>query len=84
MIRLLGSLCIPIVPLPDGNGRVGRLIIFKKCLKHNIIPFIVDERHKLYYYRGLKGFENERGYLIDTCLSAQDMYSELLEYFAEE
>lgn len=71
-------------PFQDGNGRVGRLIIFKECLKHNIIPFIVDERHKLYYYRGLKEFENERGYLIDTCLSAQDVYKELLEYFAEE
>lgn len=71
-------------PFQNGNGRVGRLIIFKECLKYSIIPFIVDERHKLYYYRGLKEFENERGYLIDTCLSAQDMYSELLEYFAEE
>ena len=71
-------------PFQDGNGRVGRLIIFKECLKHNIIPFIVDERHKLYYYRGLKEFENERGYLIDTCLSAQDMYSKLLQYFTEE
>ena len=71
-------------PFQDGNGRVGRLIIFKECLKYNITPFIVDERHKLYYYRGLKEFENERGYLIDTCLSAQDMYSELLEYFTEK
>ena len=71
-------------PFQDGNGRVGRLIIFKECLKYNITPFIVDERHKLYYYRGLKEFENERGYLLDTCLSAQDMYIELLEYFTEE
>lgn len=71
-------------PFQDGNGRVGRLIVFKECLKHNIIPFIVEERHKLYYYRGLKEFENERGYLIDTCLSAQDKYGELLEYFAED
>lgn len=71
-------------PFQDGNGRVGRLIIFKECLKYNITPFIIDERHKLYYYRGLKEFENERGYLIDTCLSAQDMYIELLEYFTEE
>lgn len=71
-------------PFQDGNGRVGRLIIFKECLKYSIIPFIVDERHKLYYYRGLKEFENERGYLIDTCLSAQDMYIELLKYFTEE
>lgn len=71
-------------PFQDGNGRVGRLIIFKECLKYNITPFIIDERHKLYYYRGLKEFENERRYLMDTCLSAQDMYIELLEYFTEE
>lgn len=68
-------------PFQDGNGRVGRLIMFKECLKHNIVPFIIDERHKLYYYRGLKEFDNERGYLIDTCLSAQDSYKEMLDYF---
>lgn len=71
-------------PFQDGNGRVGRLIIFKECLKYNIVPFIIDEKHKLYYYRGLKEFETEKGYLIDTCLSAQDAYSEMLEYFSEE
>lgn len=71
-------------PFQDGNGRVGRLIIFKECLKYNIVPFIIDEQHKLYYYRGLKEFENERGYLIDTCLSAQDIYKKLLEYFKED
>lgn len=71
-------------PFQDGNGRVGRLIIFKECLKHGIVPFIIDERHKLYYYRGLKEFESERGYLTDTCLSAQDVYKEMLEYFSEE
>lgn len=70
-------------PFQDGNGRVGRLIIFKECLKYNIVPFIIDEPHKLYYYRGLKEFEKEKGYLIDTCLSAQDIYKELLEYFRE-
>lgn len=70
-------------PFQDGNGRVGRLIIFKECLKHNIVPFIIDERHKLYYYRGLKEFESERGYLLDTCLSAQDVYKEMLGYFLE-
>lgn len=68
-------------PFQDGNGRVGRLLMFKECLKYNIIPFIIDERHKLYYYRGLKEFETEEGYLIDTCLSAQDIYKELLQYF---
>lgn len=71
-------------PFQDGNGRVGRLIIFKECLKHNIVPFIIDEKHKLYYYRGLKEFEIEKGYLTDTCLSAQDTYKEMLEYFSEE
>lgn len=71
-------------PFQDGNGRVGRLIIFKECLKYNIIPFIIDERYKMYYYRGLKEFENEKGFLTDTCLSAQDAYKELLEYFTGE
>jgi len=70
-------------PFQNGNGRVGRLILFKECLKYHITPFIIDERHKLYYYRGLKEFENEKGYLTDTCLSAQDAYKELLEYFSE-
>lgn len=68
-------------PFQDGNGRVGRLIMFKECLKHNIVPFIIDETYKLYYYRGLKEFDVERGYLIDTCLSAQDRYKVLLDYF---
>lgn len=60
------------------------MIIFKECLKYNIIPFIIDERYKMYYYRGLKEFENEKGFLTDTCLSAQDAYKELLEYFTGE
>jgi Fic family protein len=68
-------------PFQDGNGRVGRLIIFKECLKHDIIPFIIDEEHKNYYYRGLKEFKDTPGYLIDTCLSAQDRYKECLAYF---
>ena len=71
-------------PFQDGNGRVGRLIMFKECLKYNIIPFIIGERHKLYYYRGLKEFETEKGFLMDTCLSAQDAYKEMLAYFMEE
>lgn len=71
-------------PFQDGNGRVGRLIIFKECLKNNIVPFIIDEEHKLYYYRGLKEFKNESGYFVDTCLSAQDKYKELLNYFGVE
>ncbi len=68
-------------PFQDGNGRVGRLILFKECLRYHIVPFIIDERHKLFYYRGLKEFENERGYLTDTCLSAQDVYKEWIKYF---
>lgn len=68
-------------PFQDGNGRVGRLIMFKECLKHNIIPFIIDEEHKLYYYRGLKEWETEKGYLRDTCLSAQDDFCRIIKYF---
>jgi Fic family protein len=68
-------------PFQDGNGRVGRLIMFQECLKNNIIPFIIDDSHKQFYYRGLKEFENIRGYLIDTCLSARDTYTEWVRYF---
>ena len=68
-------------PFQDGNGRVGRLIVFKECLKHNIVPFIIDEEHKLFYYRGLKEWNTERGYLIDTCLSAQDKFKVILKKF---
>lgn len=68
-------------PFQDGNGRVGRLIIFKECLHYNIIPFIITDDLKLFYYRGLKEWNNEKGYLIDTCLTAQDRYKKYLEYF---
>ena len=68
-------------PFQDGNGRVGRLIIFKECLKYNIVPFIIDEEHKLFYYRGLKEWDSERGYLIDTCLSTQDKFKAILKKF---
>lgn len=68
-------------PFQDGNGRVGRLIMFKECLKHDIVPFVVDDTHKMFYYRGLKEYEEEKGYLTDTCLSAQDKYKEWLDYF---
>jgi Fic family protein len=68
-------------PFQDGNGRTGRLIIFKECLKHDLIPFIIDEEHKNYYYRGLREYKDTPGYLIDTCLSAQDRYKEHLAYF---
>ena len=68
-------------PFQDGNGRVGRLIMFKECLANNIVPFIIDEDHKLFYYRGLKERKNDKGYLTDTCLSCQDKYKEWLKYF---
>ena len=68
-------------PFQDGNGRVGRMIMFKECLKHSIIPFIIQNDIKQYYYRGLSEFESEKGYLIDTCLSAQDKYKEMVEKF---
>ena len=71
-------------PFKDGNGRVGRLIMFKECLKHNVIPFIIDENHKLFYYRDLKEYETEKGYLIDTCLSAQDDFRKILDFFEIE
>ncbi len=68
-------------PFQDGNGRVGRLLLFKECLRNNIVPFIIDEELKLYYYRGLKEWEHERGYLRDTCLAAQDKFKKYLDYF---
>ena len=68
-------------PFQDGNGRVGRLILFKECLKNDIVPFIIDEDLKLFYYRGLHEWNTERGYLIDICLSAQDKFKKYLDYF---
>ena len=68
-------------PFQDGNGRVGRLIMFKECLKYNIVPFIIDESLKMYYYRGLMEWNKERGYLRDTCLTAQNQYKRYLDYF---
>ncbi len=68
-------------PFQDGNGRVGRLILFKECLKHNIVPFIISEDLKLFYYRGLKEWGRENGYLSDTMLTAQDRFKKYLDYF---
>lgn len=68
-------------PFQDGNGRVGRIIMFKECLKNGILPFIIDHEHKLFYYRGLKEFKKEKGYLMDMCLSAQDKYEVMTSYF---
>lgn len=68
-------------PFQDGNGRVGRLVMFKECLKHNIVPFIITEELKMFYYRGIKEWKDERVYLKDTCLTAQDAMKESLNYF---
>ena len=68
-------------PFQDGNGRVGRLIMFMECLKNNIVPFIIDEELKMFYYRGLSKWNNEKGYLTDTCLAAQDKFKKYLDYF---
>lgn len=68
-------------PFQDGNGRIGRLIIFKECLAHHIVPFIITEELKMYYHRGLDRWEEVRGYLLDTCLTAQDRYRAILDYF---
>lgn len=71
-------------PFQDGNGRVGRLILFKECLRLNIIPFIIDEDLKMFYYRGLKEWRNEPGFLTDTCLLAQDKFKKVLDYYRIE
>ena len=68
-------------PFQDGNGRVGRLIMFKECLKHNIVPFIITEELKMYYYRGIKNWKAERGFLRDTCFTGQDAMKATLDYF---
>lgn len=68
-------------PFQDGNGRVGRLIMFKECLRNGITPFIIEDNLKDFYYRGLKEWTNEKGYLIDTCLTAQDRFKKYLDYF---
>lgn len=71
-------------PFQDGNGRVGRLIMFKECLKNNIVPFIIEDNLKMFYYRGLKEWNNEKGYLTDTCLTTQNKYKAYLDYFRIE
>ncbi len=68
-------------PFQDGNGRVGRLILFKECLRHDIVPFIIEDDMKMFYYRGLREWKNERGYLRDTCLAAQDRFKVYLDYY---
>ncbi len=68
-------------PFQDGNGRVGRLIMFKECLRHNVVPFIIYDDMKMFYYRGLREWKSEKGFLRDTCLSAQDRFKQYLDYF---
>lgn len=68
-------------PFQDGNGRVGRLILFKECLRFGFVPFIITDDLKLFYYRGLHEWTPIKGYLLDTCLTAQDNYKALLDYF---
>lgn len=68
-------------PFQDGNGRVGRLLLFKECLRNHIVPFIITDELKMFYYRGLQNWKTERGYLRDTCLTAQDEFKRLLDYF---
>ena len=73
-------------PFQDGNGRIGRIIMFRECLKNNIIPFYIEDRNKAYYIRGMREYQlnNEKGYLIDTCLNSQDNYLKMCEYFLNE
>ena len=71
-------------PFQDGNGRIGRLILFKECLSAGIVPFIITVELKMFYYRGLQEWGHLDGYLMDTCLTAQDHYKAFLDYFRIE
>lgn len=73
-------------PFQDGNGRIGRMIIFRECLVNDIIPFYIEDRNKSFYIRGIKEYQlhNEKGYLIDTCLNSQDNYEKLAKFFLED
>lgn len=71
-------------PFQDGNGRVGRLILFRECLRNDVLPFVIDDNHKLYYYRGLKEFKTTPGFLVGTMQSAQDTYQAWVRYFNED
>ena len=68
-------------PFQDGNGRVGRLIALKECLRYGIVPFLIEDSKKMFYYRGLSEWETEKGYLIDTCLDGQDTFKKLMAMF---
>ena len=73
-------------PFQDGNGRIGRMIMFRECLNNDIMPFYIEDRNKNFYIRGMKKYQldNEKGYLIDTCLNSQDNYTKLVEFFLEK
>jgi len=73
-------------PFQDGNGRVGRMIMFRECLYNDIMPFYIEDRNKNFYIRGIKKYqqENEKGYLIDTCLNSQDNYTKMVKFFLED
>lgn len=73
-------------PFQDGNGRVGRMIMFRECLKNNIMPFYIEDRNKAFYIRGMREYQlnNNKTYLIDTCLNSQDNYEKLVNFFLEE
>ena len=68
-------------PFQDGNGRVGRLLLFKECLRYDIVPFIISDDLKMFYYRGLREWDDLRGYLMETCLTAQDRFKNILEHY---
>lgn len=68
-------------PFQDGNGRVGRLIALKECLRYGIVPFIIEDSKKLFYYRGLSQWKTEKGYLTDTCLDGQDTFKKMMTMF---
>lgn len=74
------------VSFADGNGRVGRMIMFRECLYNDIMPFYIEDRNKDFYIRGIKEYQtnNEKGYLIDTCLNSQDNYERMVKYFLED
>ncbi len=68
-------------PFQDGNGRVVRLVAFKECLRHNIVPFLIEDSKKMFYYQGLTEWDGEKGWLTDTCLDGQDTFKKLLATF---
>ena len=73
-------------PFQDGNGRIGRMIMFRECLYNDIMPFYIEDRNKDFYIRGIKEYQKngEKGYLIDTCLNSQDNYKRMVKFFMED